>query len=144
MSGRFWKTLAGALLSLPMVAAAQEAGILADDVEGSFEELPEIVVVGEKGDKPLSETAASVAVMDEKRVQDYRLYSLGDAFRQMANVSAPQFTDGGFVIRGINTEAPDAENISGNQTPMATIYIDGVALTQGGARRGPMGMWDVA
>lgn len=117
---------------------------LADDVDAPFEELEEVMVIGEKDKKPLSATLASVAVVDDRRIDKYRLYSVADAFRQMANVQAPQFTDGGFVIRGINTEAPDAENISGSQVPMALIYIDGVALSRGAGRRGPLGIWDVA
>ncbi len=107
-------------------------------------ELEEVVVMGEKDEKPASAVTSSVAIVDMKRVEDHRIYTLADSMRQMANVQAPQFTDGGFVIRGINSEAPDAENISGNQTPMAMIYVDGVALTQGAARRGPLGMWDIA
>lgn len=128
------------MIGLLSQGLAQEAPL--DELP--VEELPEILVMGEKDARPMASVSASVAVVDARRAQDHRIYTIADSLRQMANVQAPQFTDGGFVIRGINTEAPDAENISGSQTPMAMIYLDGVALTQGGARRGPLGMWDIA
>lgn len=44
----------------------------------------------------------------------------------------------------MNSEAPDAENISGDQAPLSSIYVDGVALTPQSARRGPTRAWDLA
>lgn len=106
--------------------------------------MDEITVSASKLDETLFENMASLGKVDEKRIQDFNLRDVNDAYRMLGNVSSPQFVDGGFVIRGINSESPDAENISGNQTPLSTLFVDGVALTQQGTRRGPAGLWDVA
>lgn len=106
--------------------------------------LDEITVSASKLDETIFENMASLGKVDQKRIVDYNLREVNDAYRMLGNVSSPQFVDGGFVIRGINSEAPDAENISGNQTPLSTLFVDGVALTQQGTRRGPAGLWDVA
>ncbi|MEM6911301.1 MAG: TonB-dependent receptor [Verrucomicrobiota bacterium] len=109
----------------------------------SLEELEPLVLVGTKLDSTISQAMASVGRLDGDRLDTAEIRDLNGAYRLLANVRAPQFVDGGFVIRGINSEAPDAENISGDQTPLSTIYVDGVALTQQAARRGPTGVWDV-
>tara|TARA_Y100001934_G_scaffold280465_1_gene387264 strand:+ start:1812 stop:4016 length:2205 start_codon:yes stop_codon:yes gene_type:complete len=126
----------------PFTVPAQEETSSTNNVITGVE-LSEVVIMGQKEHRGFSKTSSSVGVIDSQRSEDFRIYSVGDALRQIANVRAPQFSDGGFVIRGVNTEAPDAENASGNQAPLATVYVDGVALTQGGSRRGPLGMWDI-
>ncbi len=108
------------------------------------EVLEEITVTASKLDETIFETNSSVGKVGAERIEGSQIRGMNDAYRFLGNVSAPQFVDGGFVIRGINSESPDAENISGNQTPLSSIFVDGVALTQQGARRGPTGMWDVA
>ncbi|MBO3278095.1 TonB-dependent receptor domain-containing protein [Pseudomonas schmalbachii] len=101
--------------------------------------LTPMVVRGEKIERDLQQTTSSVAVVDDKRIEQAHLQSLPDTFRMMANVSDAASVDSGYIIRGINSEG-----IGGPQgRPLATLYVDGVAQTLQGARRGALGMWDV-
>ncbi len=138
------------LLALaPLTLPAQDADAFeplelpAEADAGGVETLEELVVETSKLDETFAQTSASIGRVDAGRIRDAELRNVNDAYRLLGNVRAPQFVDGGFVIRGVNSEAPDAENISGSQTPLSTIFVDGVALTQQGARRGPNGVWDV-
>jgi len=111
--------------------------------EEDVEVLDELVVYGSKLGETVNETTDSVGKVDAERLEKSDVRTAGDAFRLLGNVRAPQFADGGIVIRGINSQAPDAENISGQQAPLSSIFVDGVALTQQSSFRGPMGLWDV-
>ncbi|MEM7383657.1 MAG: TonB-dependent receptor [Verrucomicrobiota bacterium] len=105
--------------------------------------LDTVLVEASKLGESLAETDKSVGRVAGEKIERAQLRQMQDAFRLMGNVRGSQFTDSGFVIRGVNSEAPDAENYSGSQTPLSTVFVDGVALTQEGARRGPTGLWDV-
>ena len=105
--------------------------------------LEETIIKASKIDENITEISSSIGRLDSDQIEKLQLRDINDAFQILGNVRPPQFVDGGFVIRGINSESPDAENISGYQTPLSVIFIDGVALTQQGARRGPSGLWDV-
>ncbi len=102
-------------------------------------ELAPVVVTGEKVQRAQAATYSSVSVLGAEAVGNAGLNDLEDAFRLAANVRDADFIDSGFLIRGINSEG--VAGPSGN--PLATVYVDGVAQTQNGARRGALGMWDV-
>ena len=112
-------------------------------VSENIDILEEVIVYGSKLDETPVEVTDSVARVSGDRLDQKQLRSAGDVFRLLGNVRAPQFSDGGFVIRGINSQSPDAENISGQQAPLSSIFVDGVALTQQASFRGPQGLWDV-
>lgn len=128
----------------PLLACAPLLHAQENGNDGEDDLLEEITVSASKLDETLFETNSSVGKLDAERIAASQIRGMNEAYRFLGNVSAPQFVDGGFVIRGINSESPDAENISGSQTPLSSIFVDGVALTQQGARRGPTGMWDIA
>jgi len=113
------------------------------DNEEEIGTLKAMIVEASKLGETLIETTKSVGRVNAQRIEDAQLRTVDDAFRLMGNVRQSQFSDSGFVIRGINSEAPDAGNYTGTQTPLSTIFVDGVALTQEAARRGPTGLWDV-
>ncbi|MCW1885562.1 TonB-dependent receptor [Luteolibacter flavescens] len=127
-------------------ASATEADVFGDlpADEGGMEMLGEMVVESSKLDETFAETQTSIGRVNAERIDNSQIRDVNSAYRLLGNVRAPQFVDGGFVIRGMNSEAPDAENISGDQAALSTIYVDGVALTQQSARRGPTRAWDVA
>ncbi|MED5611660.1 TonB-dependent receptor [Pseudomonas sp. JH-2] len=101
--------------------------------------LAPMIIHGEKIERDLQQTTSSVAVVDGNRIDQARLQSLPDTFRMMANVRDADFVDSGFIIRGINSEGVGGP--AGR--PLATLYVDGVAQTMQGARRGALGLWDV-
>lgn len=126
--------LSGAsVLALAAPLAAQEAG----DEAGGFV-LPPITIFGDRAATTLDQTTASVAVVTEEQIRDTTLFGYRDAFRLMANVTKGDWTDGGFVIRGVNSEG-----LTPGGAPLASVYMDGVQQTVNGVRRGAGGMFDM-
>jgi outer membrane receptor protein involved in Fe transport len=102
-------------------------------------ELAPVTIVGEKIARDSQQTTTSVAVLSAQQIEQARIQNLPDAFRMMANVRDADFLDSGYIIRGINSEGVGGP--AGR--PLSSLYIDGVAQTMQGARRGALGMWDV-
>ena len=115
----------GSALAVCLLAAlqaqAQQApsGVGAADVPET-KTLDEIVVRGEKTERSLQDTTASVAVTTSVRIEQENLQSLFDILNRTANVSQ-MYGDRGFNSSGIANEA-------GAPNPLATIYVDGAAL----------------
>ena len=141
-SGEAWAEPASEPDLFVPLAPTGEEELTADDE--SVSTLDETVIQASKLDATLPQTGTSVGRVDADRIENHQLRDVNDAYRMMANVRAPQGPDGGFVIRGVNSESPDAENASGVQSQLSSIFVDGVALTQQGVRRGQTGVWDVA
>ena len=57
--------------------------------------------------------------------------------RRLGNVRDPDWTDAGFVLRGISSEG-----LTPGGTPLASFYVDGIQQTIQGTRRGLRGLWD--
>ncbi|MGM7448073.1 TonB-dependent receptor [Idiomarina sp. ST20R2A10] len=95
-----------------------------------------IKVQGEKRERSLSETTSSVAVTTAQKIDQENLLDLSDIISRTANV-AETYGGSGFTIRGIRDE-----NASAN--PLATIYVDGVAIPSQVNDAGPTDLWDIA
>ncbi len=115
--------------------AAQQIPDRADTVD---ETAGTIIVTGQKTERKLLDTQASVAVVTGEEIIEMNLTSFREAFRTMANVIDADFVDAGFVIRGVNSEG-----LTPGGAPLAAIYIDGAEQTSQAARRGARGLWDV-
>ena len=115
--------------------AAQQIPDRADTVD---ETAGTIIVTGQKTERTLLDTQASVAVVTGEEIIEKDLTSFREAFRTMANVIDADFVDAGFVIRGVNSEG-----LTPGGAPLAAIYIDGAEQTSQAARRGARGLWDV-
>ncbi|MCL1063525.1 TonB-dependent receptor [Shewanella benthica] len=97
-----------------------------------------IMVTGQKIDRTLQETTASVAVITSKQIEDQNINDLYDALERTPNVNGDLRT--GFSIRGI-----DAYNVSGGGTSnLASMYIDGAVMPYGVVRQGGFSAWDVS
>ncbi|MFT3965388.1 MAG: TonB-dependent receptor, partial [Sphingobium sp.] len=117
---------------------ASAAVVRATDTEpAQTQEGEAIVVTGQKIQRTLLDTQASVGVVTREDILTKDLTSFREAFRMMANVMSGDWLDSGFVIRGINSEGL----VPGS--PLATTYVDGAEQTANGARRGARGLWDV-
>lgn len=99
-------------------------------------EVEKITVRGEKTNRSLQETSSSVAVTTTLKIEQENLQSLHDILERTANVSA-MYGNRGFTIRGIADEA-------GASNPLATIYLDGAALSSQVSDSGPNDLWDIA
>lgn len=117
-------------LALAHPAGAQEAAQPASD---------EIVVTGEKTSRSLQETVTSVAVTTAQRIDEENLQTLYDIINRTPNVSET-YGATGFSIRGISESGVSGGGVGG----LATVYVDGAALTKDALFSGPLNMWDVA
>ena len=64
---------------------------------------------------------------------------LSDSFRAISNISIADSVDSGYLIRGINSEG----NGFLASKPLSHVYVDGIAQSLEGARRGSLGTWDL-
>jgi iron complex outermembrane recepter protein len=102
--------------------------------------LQSVTITGEKITRDQKASTASVNVINSQQLEDSGIRSVADSLRLVGNVRDADWLDAGIVFRGINSEG-----VGGPVgRPLATTYIDGVAQTLQGARRGPLGAWDVA
>lgn len=128
-AGRNRLACAGAslvFLGAPGQAAAQEAA----DV---------IVVTGEKIERSLQDTPASVAVTTREMIEDRNIIDLRDIYMRTPNVAGGENT-GNFSIRGV-----DAFDVSGaGSSFLASVYVDGAVLPRRAVTNGPLDIWDVA
>lgn len=97
-----------------------------------------LVVTGQKIDRTLQETPASVAVITNKQIQEQNLIDLYDVLEQTPNVSGRFGTD--FAIRGI-----DAFNVSGaGNSFLTSVYVDSAILPLRMIQQGGFSAWDVS
>ncbi|MEM9056021.1 MAG: TonB-dependent receptor [Pseudomonadota bacterium] len=108
--------------------------------EGSRPRIEEIVVYGEKRTLNLQDTPTSIGVVSSDTIEDTGVLDFQEATRLLANVRDGAGLENGFVIRGINSEGT---GVADGGAPLASLYIDGVIQSPGGARRGARGLWDV-
>lgn len=130
ISGRFAGSTQVVLTGNP---APEITGALPDDTIS----LDEIRIYGARDATTLQNTSASVGIVTARDIEYGQIHNFRDAFRRMANVMDADWINGGFVLRGVNSEG----FASGNN-PIGSLYIDGVLQTQEGTRRGARALWD--
>ncbi|MEM9599891.1 MAG: TonB-dependent receptor [Pseudomonadota bacterium] len=97
----------------------------------------EIIVTGQKIERSLQDTAASVAVVTSVDIEEQNILDLGDVIERTANLGVSNGSR--FTIRGI-----DSLNVSGaGLGDLATIYIDGAALPREATLGGTLEIWDL-
>ncbi len=101
------------------------------------QELEEVVITGQKIERSLHDTAASVFVMTEETLRDEELGNFYELVTQAPNVYGTPNT--GFSIRGI-----DAFNVSGGgNSYLASMYVDGAPMPYRVIQKGGFSTWDV-
>lgn len=102
-------------------------------------DIEKIIVTGQKIDRTLQETPASVAVITNKILEEQKLNDLYDALSVIPNVTG-EVGVGGFTIRGI-----DSFNVSGGGNSFLTsVYVDGAPLPMREIQQGGFSTWDVS
>lgn len=99
----------------------------------------EIIVTGQKSNRTLQDTPASVAVTTNQAITSQNLLSVYDVLERTPNlsISGNRTT---FSIRGI-----DASNVSGSgDGALASVYLDGAVLPQVALSVGPLDLYDIA
>ncbi|NSL21267.1 TonB-dependent receptor domain-containing protein [Agrobacterium tumefaciens] len=100
--------------------------------------LQAITIYGARNATTLASTSSSIGIVTAQEIADGQIHSFRDSFRRMANVMDADWVDGGFIIRGVNSEG-----LVPGGAPLASLYVDGVQQTVRGARRGARGLFDV-
>lgn len=151
--------LAWLLMVLPRLAAAQETVetipvqplASAPEVPASSEraaavELEAVTVTGSRMARREGEGAESVRVIPRREIEQSNARDLYDLMRRVANLSVNEGNSaqrGGFTIRGIVDTGPGSDGI-GSRASLASVYVDGAALSTQGISGGPVDAWDLA
>jgi len=133
--------LAAALSVSGVTASAQEAGVKEDarDEQMAPARLDEVVVVGQKIERSLQDTASSVAVFDAETIDSQNFIFLEDLLNQTANVTS-LFDGAVLTIRGVrNDGASGADSTS----DVSAVYVDGVFLPSQLFTSGALNLWDI-
>lgn len=128
------------------LAAASTWGLLGSQAAWAEEAAPVgaddgrevIIVTGEKSERSLQDTTASVAVTTPEKIEEENLLSIQDVFQRTANVTET-YGSSGFTIRGINNRG----TLGGEGAALATIFVDGAALPSSVTQAAPADMFDV-
>ncbi|MEO0452012.1 MAG: TonB-dependent receptor [Pseudomonadota bacterium] len=122
------------------VGALFAAGALAQDADTPDQEARQdtVIVTGQKIERSLQDTQASVEVITELDIEQENILDLVDAIERTANITT---NDGSsFTIRGVNSTS-----VSGaGQGNLATIYVDGVALPRQALFGSPVEIFDIS
>lgn len=109
------------------------------DPAGSSVDNGEIIVTGQKANRTLQETPASVAVVTSETIANQNLLSVYDILERTPNLAV----DGNkttFSIRGI-----DAFSVSGGgDGALASVYLDGAVMPRTALTAGPLDLYDIA
>lgn len=127
------------LLAGSTTAYAQPAIPTAGANAGAPHDDNEIVVTGEKANRTLQDTPASVQVVTSETIAAQNLNSVYDVLERTPNLSVNGRRDS-FTIRGI-----DAFNVSGGgDGALASVYLDGAVLPRAALTVGPLDLYDIA
>lgn len=133
--------LGSSAVSVLTLLAAGTASAQAVHVQISNDQattVDEIIVTGEKTNRSLQETPASVGVTTARRVEQEAIQTLAEVFQRTANVSET-YGHQGFTIRGVANQGVSG----GGNSAVTTIYVDGAPLPSGIAFSGPTDAWDM-
>lgn len=131
-------TLVMMLSSVAAPCLAQSIAAQADD-PAATQTGNDIVVVGEKADRTLRDTPASVAVTTAQTIADQNLIDMYDVLQRTPNVAVSADRTS-FTIRGI-----DAFNVSGaGDGALASVYLDGAVLPRAALNTGPLDLYDIS
>lgn len=99
--------------------------------------LDEVVVLGEKTERSLQDTPASVAVVSEQQIEDESITDFYEVLDRTVNAAGVNGAE--FHIRGIN-----AFGVSGGgNSYLASVYTDGAVLPYRAIQQGGFSTWDV-
>lgn len=130
---------ASLLAFVPSIAQGQEAdGAIQPEGQSPAPPTDTIIVTGEKFNRTLQETVASVSVTGAKQIEAQNIQTLQEIYNRTANV-AETYGSYGFTIRGMSNRGVSA----GGNGSLATVYIDGAPMPTTVLHAAPTDTWDV-
>lgn len=135
----FFRFLSTALLLAGTAPAAYAQAAADANPAGPSADNSDIIVTGQKTNRTLQETPASVAVVTSESISNQNLLSVYDILERTPNLAV----DGNkttFSIRGI-----DAFSVSGGgDGALASVYLDGAVMPRTALTAGPLDLYDIA
>lgn len=137
--------ISAALLNALVVsnAFAEDASSKTEAATEQLESMEHIIVLGEKTERSLKDTASSVSVISEEALKTMQHISINEAVSEIPNVVVLR----GAVpdIRGVsgNGSATGFNGVSGGARARVTTLIDGVAEPFMADLTGDTGIWDI-
>ena len=129
-------------LSLVVLSSLYSGTTLAEEAQ-ELTSMETIIVLGEKADRTLKDTASSVSVIHEEALRSLQNITISSAVSEIPNVVALP----GAVpdIRGVsgNGSATGFNGVSGGARARVTTLIDGVAEPFMADLTGDSGIWDI-
>ncbi|MDO5611894.1 MAG: TonB-dependent receptor [Paracoccus sp. (in: a-proteobacteria)] len=126
-----------------LIGSALGSGLIVHSASAQDAEvnvLDEITLYGDRTTTNIDDSTTSVAVVGAQELGQPTIQTYNDAYHRMANVGAGDWTESGFILRGVNSEGLTPGGVG---TPLASFYIDGVQQTVEGTRRGLRGTFDL-
>lgn len=145
MTSRVTRRLLGSAGLISVAALTAGTAHAQDTGEGTALQAEPIVVTGERVERSLRRTAASVEVIDGRRLEEKAADdNISDALNDVPNVHF-HTTVGAPTIRGQDTQGPNsgAGAFFGGTVPRATVNIDGHYLSFNEFLFGATSVWDV-
>lgn len=140
-----FKLLALALLVSSICQQAQATETPdAESARKARESIEVITITGEKTERSLKDTAASVAVVNQQMLDSGQIVSMSDALKDIANLVV--LTGAVPDIRGVsgNGSATGFNTFTGGARARVSQLVDGVAQPFVAEVTGDTGLWDIA
>ena len=134
------------LATVPVQTLPEQPQPAAAEQKATPVQLEAVTVTGSRLARKEGEGAESVRVVARKEIEQSNARDLYDLFRRVANVSTDEGKSaqrGGVTIRGIVDSGPGSDGI-GSRAALASVYVDGAALSSQGLAGGPVDVWDLA
>ena len=126
-----------------VISASLYSGFTIAEDEQELESIEKIIVIGEKADRTLKDTASSVSVITEETLRSIQNITVSQAVSEIPNVVA--LTGAVPDIRGVsgNGSASGFNGVTGGARARVSTLIDGVAEPFMADLTGDSGIWDV-
>lgn len=136
-------TLLAQGLLLALAGTSAQVSAEEDRDQSARQSIEVIVVTGEKTERSVKDTAASVAVINQAMLESGQLVSMSDALADISNVVV--LTGSVPDIRGVsgNGSATGFNSFTGGARARVSHLVDGVAQPYVADLTGDTGLWDI-
>lgn len=131
--------------SIAFACISMQAGVAVAAEETKDGVVPTMVVYGDKSERSLQETSASVVVYDQDSMQEKGINTTQDLLRMSPNIVDTGYGNQIATVRGVDGSGPGvgaAAFISGSK-PRLNVSLDGRSLTYNELAYGQNSMWDM-
>lgn len=131
--------------SIAFACISMQAGVAVAAEEAKDGVVPTMVVYGDKSERSLQETSASVVVYDQDSMQEKGINTTQDLLRMSPNIVDTGYGNQIATVRGVDGSGPGvgaAAFISGSK-PRLNVSLDGRSLTYNELAYGQNSMWDM-